>query len=110
MIKYGLNLFIPLCMCRNFSKLICRDKYIDKYLLVSSGWESPAEDFFQIFFFFFKDKSGALSEKAENWGSCTESSSAVLSWLLSASVPHEKLWANMAEILGRPRRDRLGVG
>lgn len=79
MIKYGQNLFIPLCMRRYFSKLrdICGDKDIDKYLLVSSGCESPAEGFLQIFF--FDDKSGALSEKAENWGSCTESSSAVCS-------------------------------
>lgn len=53
MIKYGQNLFIPLCMHRYFSKHhgIWREKYIDKYLLVNSGCESLAEDFLQIFFF-----------------------------------------------------------
>lgn len=108
MIKYGQNLFIPLCMHRYFSKHhgIWREKYIDKYLLVNSGCESLAEDFLQIFFFY--DKSGALSEKAENWSSYTESSSAVCPGCYQLQF----LMKNYGKIRQKscPQIARVGVG
>lgn len=100
-------------MHRYFSKLhdIWRDKYIDKYLLVSSVYESPGEDFLQIFFSFFfclDNNSGALSEKAENWGSCTESSSAVCPGCYQLQFfmkKYGKIWQK-----SWPQRAGLGVG
>lgn len=62
----------------------------------------------RIFFFFFNNNSGALSEKAENWGSCTESSSAVcpgcyqLQFLMKN---YGKIWQK-----SQPQRARLDVG